>query len=180
MPYGQPDQSCVCTSAMSQSCPLLHNSLHNCTSSTSLSLQPRHCSATCATCAGSHRGSLTSVDIIYIINWCAWYMQVLSLQSSLSCASLYALLILHVWQSYTTTPLKLDLGRPGGRRPLTSPNKSFLGNVSLGILKIWPSHLSLLLCSWDSTEKVLHLFSMSTFGTWSHKDMPHMHRKQFI
>ena len=68
MPYGQPDQSCVCTSAMSQSCPLLHNSLHNCTSSTFLSLQPRHCSATCATCAGSHRGSLTSVDIIFIIN----------------------------------------------------------------------------------------------------------------
>ena len=30
--------------------------------------------------------------------------------------------------------LKLDLGRPGGRSPLTSPNKSFPGNLSPGIL----------------------------------------------
>jgi len=27
---------------------------------------------------------------------------------------------------------------------------------------------------------VLHLFSMSTFGTWSRKEMPQMRRKQFI
>ena len=40
--------------------------------------------------------------------------------------------------------------------------------------------LSLLLCSWDSAEKVLHLVNRSTFGTWSCKEMPQMRRKQFI
>ncbi len=27
---------------------------------------------------------------------------------------------------------------------------------------------------------MLHLFSMTRFGAWSRKDMPQMHRKQFI
>ena len=29
-------------------------------------------------------------------------------------------------------------------------------------------------------EMVLHLFIMSTFGTWSRRDMPQIRRKQFI
>ncbi len=32
--------------------------------------------------------------------------------------------------------LKMDLGRPGGLGPLTSPNKSFLGNLQSDILKV--------------------------------------------
>ena len=47
------------------------------------------------------------------------------------------------------------------------------------MLKIWPSHLSLLLWSWDSTEKVLQLLIASTFGTWASQDMPEMCCKQF-
>ena len=45
---------------------------------------------------------------------------------------------------------KLDLGRPGGHSPLTSPNNSW-GNLSWESPKVWPSQLSPLLCSWDCT-----------------------------
>lgn len=45
---------------------------------------------------------------------------------------------------------KLDLGQPGGHSPLTSPNNSW-GNLSRESPKVWPSQLSLLLCSWDCT-----------------------------
>ena len=56
--------------------------------------------------------------------------------SCLSCASLQGLPIRHVWPSRDATLLKLDLGRPGGQGPLTVPNKSFLGSLSVGILNI--------------------------------------------
>lgn len=63
---------------------------------------------------------------------------------------------------------------PGGQSFLSSPNKSCLGNLSLGILKTWPadSHLSLLLCSCDSEQthlgKSTSYVRGCTYAIWQH------------
>jgi hypothetical protein len=79
---------------------------------------------------------------------------------------------------------------PGGQSFLSSPNKSCLGNLSLGILNMTRGQPleSFALQLWLRTDtsgkiyilcKGLHLCNMTTCGTWLRKGIQQMCHKQF-
>lgn len=68
--------------------------------------------------------TITKVWMLFSWRWGRY------VHSSLTCAFVKGLLVRRSWQSGSATLLKLDLGQPGGRSPLTALHKSFSANLS--------------------------------------------------